>query len=170
MPEEKTGEPRDTVSVWRVVGWGFGRGLCNAALAPGEFGRGFSYEFSSPRRWYVAAATAPLCGLGGTLSRCCAGLGECATLGYFGDVRIAPGYPDYVWQGDWLYRAPEPPAPASATNVPLPALVISADEPSGMLAEMDLGGPTTTNLPAPEAAGETITTNAPAVPPWRRGS
>ena len=91
-----------TVSVAKVMCWGLGRGFCNITLWPGEFVRGFSYEFSA-REWYVAMGTSWLAAFGGGISRCCAGMADVFTCGYFGDIALAKGYPDFVWQGDWLY-------------------------------------------------------------------
>lgn len=89
-----------TVGTWRVMTWGLTRGFVNLPTAPAEFARGFTYEFSI-RKWYEAAGTAWLSGLGGTMTRMSAGMADIFTGGYYGDTQLAEGYPDYVWQGDW---------------------------------------------------------------------
>lgn len=101
---ELAAPPMRTTALWRVMGFGLWRGFANMTLWPGELVRGFTYEFSSDREWYEAMGTAWLAGLGGGLSRLSAGVADIVTLGYFGDVRLARGYPDFVWQGDWVYR------------------------------------------------------------------
>ena len=93
-----------TTALWRVMGFGLWRGFANLTMWPGEIVRGFTYEFSSDREWYEAMGTSWLAGFGGGLSRMSAGMADILTLGYFGDTRLARGYPDFVWQGDWLYR------------------------------------------------------------------
>jgi hypothetical protein len=90
-----------------VMGFGLLRGFANLTMWPGELVRGFTYEYTA-KKWYVAAGTSWLAGFGGGLSRMCAGLGDLLTGGYFGDVQLAKGYPDYVWQGDWVYHAKRP--------------------------------------------------------------
>ena len=91
-----------TVSVAQVMCWGLGRGFCNITLWPAEFVRGFTYEYTA-REWYVAMGTSWLAALGGGINRCCAGMADIFTCGYFGDIMLNKGYPDFVWQGDWLY-------------------------------------------------------------------
>ena len=103
--------PAETASVARVMSYGLGRGLANVTMAPVELLRGPVFEFSM-KKWYVAAATSLPAALGGTLSRMTAGLGDILSLGYFGDVQLAEGYPDFVWQEDWTYH---PEAPAAST-------------------------------------------------------
>lgn len=99
-----------TTALWRVMGFGLWRGFANLTMWPAEIPRGFTYEFSSDRAWYEALGTSWLAGFGGGLSRMSAGMADIITLGYFGDTRLARGYPDFVWQGDWLYRETlEPP-------------------------------------------------------------
>lgn len=99
-----------TTALWRVMGFGLWRGFANLTMWPAEIPRGFTYEFSSDREWYEALGTSWLAGFGGGLSRMSAGMADIITLGYFGDTRLARGYPDFVWQGDWLSRETlEPP-------------------------------------------------------------
>jgi hypothetical protein len=97
-----------TVSVWRVMSLGLGRGFCNITTWPAELVRGFSYEFTA-REWYWALGTSWLAGLGGGVNRCCAGMADIFTCGYYGDIKLAQSesgqaYPDFVWQGDWVYH------------------------------------------------------------------
>ncbi|MCX7847601.1 MAG: hypothetical protein N2595_06210 [bacterium] len=102
--QELTAPPMRTTALWRVMGFGLWRGFANLTLWPGELVRGFTYEFSSQRPWYEALGTSWLAGLGGGMSRMSAGVADIVTLGYFGDIRLARGYPDFVWQGDWFYH------------------------------------------------------------------
>jgi len=94
-----------TVQVFRASGRGFLRGVANLVTCPGELARGFTYEYTA-RKWYVAAGTSFLAAFGGTGARLCAGAGDIITLGTFGDVALAEGFPDYVWQGAWVYKPP----------------------------------------------------------------
>jgi len=114
-PEKPIPPTVTTVAVARVMMWGLGRSFCNMTLSPGELARGYTYEYSTPEPWYLSTVKAPVAGIGGTLGRMCAGMADLFTLGYFGDTQLAPGFPDYVWQGDWLYR-PESAVPTTDTS------------------------------------------------------
>lgn len=94
---------KDKVSLWKVMGSGLIRGFANLALAPGEIVRGFTYEYTA-KKWYIAVFTSGVAALGGTMARMGAGLADVVTLGYFGDVQLVEGFPEYVWQGDWVYK------------------------------------------------------------------
>ncbi len=96
-----------TTTTWRVMGSGLVRGLANTTMWPGEIARGVSYEYSA-KEWYVASGSSLLAGFGGGVNRLCAGLSDIVTCGYFGDTQLAKEYPEYVWQGDWVYT-PQPP-------------------------------------------------------------
>jgi len=128
---------RYTTSVWRVMGTGLARGLANTTMWPGELARGVTYE-STAQEWYVAPGTAFLTGMGGGINRLCAGLGDLVTCGYFGDVQLAQGYPEYVWDGDWVYE-PRPPTVVRDTSGSAPRL----------LAEEDVKQPTPAPRPTP---------------------
>jgi hypothetical protein len=92
-----------TTTTWRVMGSGLLRGLANTTMWPGELGRGVAYEYTA-KEWYVASGSSLLAGFGGGINRLCAGLADVVTCGYFGDTQLAKGYPEYVWQGDWVYQ------------------------------------------------------------------
>jgi len=124
MPEAAYGELTEpvtlrTTALWRVMGFGLWRGFANMTMWPGEIGRGFTYEFSSEREWYEAMGTSWLAGFGGGISRMSAGMADVLSLGYFGDTRLARGYPDFVWQGDWLYRETLEPPTMHTTDQPV---------------------------------------------------
>ncbi len=105
-----------TVEVFHASGRGLLRGGANLVTCPGELIRGFTYEYTA-RKWYVAAGTSFLAAFGGTGARLCAGAGDIITLGTFGDVDLAEGFPDYVWQGAWIYKPPMA-VPTKATSNP----------------------------------------------------
>lgn len=94
-----------TVEVFSASMRGLKRGAINLVTFPGELARGFTYEYSA-KKWYVAVGTSFLAALGGTGARAGAALADIATLGVFGDVEYAPGFPNYVWEGPWLYKPP----------------------------------------------------------------
>ncbi len=140
-----------TVTVWRVMRSGLARGFANLTLSPGELVRGFTYEYSA-KKWYVAAGTSWLAAMGGTGSRACAGVADVVTCGYFGDVQLAEGYPDYVWQGDWFCRhAPPTPTKDTSSSGPIATpeqdimtevagpLSTSNEPVSGVEGDIDLG-------------------------------
>ncbi len=85
------------------MGAGLVRGLANVALSPGEIVRGFTYEYTA-KKWYTAVFTSGVAALGGTMARMGAGLADIVTLGYFGDVQLVEGFPEYVWQGEWFCK------------------------------------------------------------------
>ncbi len=91
------------VPVWKVMGSGLIRGFANATLCPGEIVRGFTYEYTA-KKWYYAVFTSGVAAIGGTMARMGAGMADIATLGYFGDIQLFKGFPEYVWQGDWKYH------------------------------------------------------------------
>ena len=94
---------KDQLPLWKIMGNGMMRGLANVVLAPGEIGRGFSYEYTA-KKWYIAVFTSGVAALGGTMARMGAGFADVVTLGYFGDVQLVEGFSEYVWQGDWVYK------------------------------------------------------------------
>ena len=93
-----------TMPTYKIIGLGLMRGFVNMTTCAGELARGVTYEVSA-KPWYVSIISWLPVGIGGTMSRMCAGFADIFTLGYFGDIMLAPDYPDYVWQGDWLYHA-----------------------------------------------------------------
>ncbi len=102
--EEHVKKPdKDEVPLWKVMGSGMIRGFANIALSPGEIVRGITYEYTA-KKWYYAVFTSGVAALGGTMARMGAGLADVITLGYFGDIQLAKGFPDYVWEGDWVYH------------------------------------------------------------------
>ncbi len=105
-----------TVSVFNASGRGFLRGGANLVTCPAELVRGFTYEYTS-RKWYVAVGSSLLAAFGGTGARLCAGAGDIATLGAFGNVDLVEGFPDYVWQGAWVYKPPVA-VPTKSTSIP----------------------------------------------------
>ena len=111
----------NTVSVFNASGRGLLRGGANLITCPGELVRGFTYEYSA-RKWYVAAGTSFLAALGGTGARLCAGAGDIITLGAFGDMDLAKGFPDYVWEGAWVYKPPMAISTKSTSNTSVPAV------------------------------------------------
>ncbi|GEM_PF-2327299 len=96
-----------TTTTWRVMGSGLVRGFANTTMWPGELARGVSYEYTA-KEWYVASGSSLLAGFGGGVNRLCAGLSDIVTCGYFGDTQLAKEYPEYVWQGDWVYEPKQP--------------------------------------------------------------
>ncbi len=155
MTPESAHVPRpptvQTVAVWRVMRSGLARGFANLTLSPGELVRGFTYEYSA-KKWYVAAGTSLLAAIGGTGSRACAGAADVVTCGYFGDVQLAEGYPDYVWQGDWFCPHPPPTStkdtsssgpiatPEQDIMTEVAGALSSSNEPvSGVEGDIDLG-------------------------------
>ena len=92
-----------TLPTYKIIGMGLTRSFANLTLGAGELARGITYEVSA-KPWYLSMITWIPVGVGGILSRVCVGVADLVTFGYFGDIMIAPGYPDYVWQGDWLYH------------------------------------------------------------------
>jgi len=105
-----------TVEVFNASGRGLLRGGANIVTCPAELIRGFTYEYTA-RKWYVAAGTSFLAALGGTGARLSAGVGDIITLGTFGDVDLVEGFPDYVWQGAWVYK-PKRAVPTKSTSNP----------------------------------------------------
>jgi|GEM_PF-3068731 len=97
----------DEVPLWKVMASGMLRGFANIALSPGELVRGFTYEFTA-RKWYYAIFTSGVEAVGGTMARMGSGLADIGTLGYFGDILLAEGFPDYVWEGDWVCHKENP--------------------------------------------------------------
>ncbi len=89
--------------LWKVMGNGLIRGFANVVLSPGEIVRGFTYEYTA-KKWYPAIFTSGVAALGGMMARMGAGFADVVTLGYFGDIQLVEGFPDYVWQGDWVYK------------------------------------------------------------------
>jgi len=108
-PQERLspGPTLRTTTTWRVMGSGLVRGLANTTMWPGELARGVSYEYTA-KEWYVASGSSLLAGFGGGVNRLCAGLSDIVTCGYFGDTQLAKEYPEYVWQGDWVYEPKQP--------------------------------------------------------------
>jgi len=102
-----------TSTVGKTMSFGLYRGFMNLISSPVELARGTSFEFSI-RKWYFAFATMIPTGLGGTLSRLAAGMADIVTLGFYGDMPLAEGYPDFVWQEDWSY---DPAAPRLSTVI-----------------------------------------------------
>ncbi len=98
---KKTDENK--VPLWKVMGSGLIRGFANLSLSPGEIVRGFTYEYTA-KKWTTAVFTSGVAALGGTMARMGAGFADVVTLGYFGDVQLVEGFPEYVWQGDWVYK------------------------------------------------------------------
>lgn len=94
---------KNKTPLWKIMGSGLMRGIANVALSPGEIVRGFTYEFTA-RKWYNAIYTSGVTGLGGFMVRMGAGFADFATFGCFGDVHLFEGFPDYVWQGTWVYK------------------------------------------------------------------
>jgi len=113
-----------TTEVFHASGNGLLRGMANIATCPGELVRGFTYEYTS-KEWYVAAGTSFLAAFGGTTSRLYAGAGDIITLGIFGNVELAEGFPDYVWQGAWFYK---PPLAVPTKETSIPAVAAAAPE------------------------------------------
>ena len=107
-----------TVDVFRASGRGLLRGGANLVTCPGELARGFTYEYTA-KKWYVAAGTSLLAAFGGTGARLGAGAADIITLGVFGDVELVEGFPDYVWQGAWVYK---PPMAVPTKNTSSPAV------------------------------------------------
>ena len=105
-----------TVSVFNASGRGFLRGGANLVTCPAELVRGFTYEYTS-KKWYIAVGSSLLAAFGGTGTRLFAGAGDIATLGAFGNVDLVEGFPDYVWQGAWVYKLPVA-VPTKSTSVP----------------------------------------------------
>ncbi len=95
----------NTVSVFNASGRGLLRGCANIVTCPAELVRGFTYEYTS-RKWYVAAGSSFLAAILGTAARLFAGAGDIITLGVYGNVDLVKGFPDYVWQGAWIYKPP----------------------------------------------------------------
>jgi len=96
-------QDKDKVPLWKIMGNGLMRGLANITLSPGEIGRGFTYEYTA-KKWTTAVFTSGVVALGGMMGRMGAGFADVVTLGYFGDVQLVEGFPEYVWQGDWVYK------------------------------------------------------------------
>ena len=113
-----------TTEVFHASGRGLLRGMANIATCPGELVRGFTYEYTS-REWYVAAGTSFLAAFGGTSARLYAGAGDIITLGTFGNVELAKGFPDYVWQDAWFYI---PPLAVPTKGTSIPAVAAEAPE------------------------------------------
>jgi hypothetical protein len=110
-----------TVQVFHASGQGFLRGVANLVTCPGELVRGFTYEYTA-RKWYVAVGTSFLAAFGGTGARLGAGAADIITFGTFGNVDLAEGFPDYVWQGAWVYKPPMA-VPTKITSNPAVAAV-----------------------------------------------
>ncbi len=118
----KTQQPTiQTVEVFNASGRGFLRGGANIVTCPAELVRGFTYEYTS-RKWYVAVGSSFLAAFGGTGARLFAGAGDIATFGTFGNVDLAEGFPDYVWQGAWVYKHPVAIPTKSTSNTAVPAV------------------------------------------------
>lgn len=115
-----------TVEVFKASLQGLKRGGINLVTFPGELARGFTYEYSA-KKWYVALGTSWLSALGGTGARLGAGFADLATLGIFGDMEYAPGFPDYVWQGPWLYKPPRAVPTKATSNLSVPTVEPDTD-------------------------------------------
>jgi len=113
----------NTVSVFKASQRGLLRGGANLTTCPGELVRGFTYEYSS-KKWYIAAGTSFLSAIGGTAARAGAGLADFLTLGIYGDMDLVEGFPDYVWEGPWIYKPPRA-IPTKSTSIP----AVAASEP-----------------------------------------
>jgi len=161
-----------TTALWRVMGFGLWRGFANLTMWPGEIARGFTYEFSSDRAWYEAMGTSWLAGFGGGISRMSAGMADILTLGYFGDTRLARGYPDFVWQGDWLYRETlSPPTMHTADEAVPPGTPRKIAQPGTAAAtvrastsSVRTSAPSTPPPPAARAADPTLPGGSPNTP------
>ncbi len=94
---------KDKLPLWKIMGNGMMRGLANIVLSPGEIVRGFTYEYTA-KKWTTAVFTSGVAALGGMMGRMGAGVADVVTLGYFGDVQLVEGFPEYVWQGEWIYK------------------------------------------------------------------
>jgi len=108
-----------TVRVFNASGRGFLRGGANLVTCPAELVRGFTYEYTA-RKWYIAVGSSLLAAVGGTGARLCAGAADIATLGAFGNVDLAEGFPDYAWQGAWVYKPPVAVPTKSTSNTAVP--------------------------------------------------